>query len=125
MASATETSSTGLSLRIAAPLAYAGWWVTGLIFWFVERRNSEIRFHASQSIAAFGLIAIVVTAFGALAVTSLSFVPAAFTPFLWAAALTWMAGVVLWIAVMWKAATGRVWRIPIAAELADRIRSLP
>ena len=125
MASATETSSTGLSLQVAAPLAYGGWWVTGLILWFVERRDSAIRFHAAQSIAAFGLVAAFIVAFGGLALASLSFLPSAFTPFLWAAALTWAAGVVLWIVVMWKAATGRVWRIPIAAELAEHLLRRP
>jgi uncharacterized membrane protein len=110
---------------VGIPLAYSGWWLTGLILWFVERRDRTIRFHAAQSIAAFGLIAVGIGAFAALALASLSFLPAAFTPFVWAAGVSWAAGVLLWIAVMWKAATGRVWRIPIAAELADRLARRP
>ena len=117
----TETSSTGLSPRVAAPLAYAGWWVTGAILWFVERRDRTIRFHAAQSIAAFGLVAFLIVAFAALAVASLSLFPAAFNAFLWAAAATWAGGVALWILALWKAATGHVWRIPVAADLADRL----
>ena len=35
--SAQSISSSGLSPRLAAPLAYSGWWITGLIVWFVER----------------------------------------------------------------------------------------
>jgi len=123
--SAIESSSTGLSPRVAAPLAYAGWWVTGLILWFVERHDHYIRFHAAQSVAAFGVIATAIAAFGALALASLSFLPSAFTLFLWAAAITWGLGVLLWIVVMWKAAAGHVWRIPVAADLADRITSRP
>jgi uncharacterized membrane protein len=119
--SVTETSSTGLPLRVAAPLAYAGWWVTGAILWFVERRDHRIRFHAAQSIAAFGVVAFLILAFGALALASLSLLPAAFNLFLWAAIATWVGGIVLWIVALWKAATGHAWRIPIAAELADRI----
>ena len=125
MTSAIESSSTGLSPRVAAPLAYAGWWVTGLILWFVERHDHYIRFHAAQSVAAFGVIATAIAAFGALALASLSFLPSAFTLFLWAAAITWGLGVLLWIVVMWKAAAGHVWRIPVAADLADRITSRP
>ena len=60
-------------------------------------------------------------AFAALALASLSFLPSAFAVFLWAAAVTWAGGVLLWVAVMWKAATGRAWRIPIAAALAERL----
>lgn len=119
--SATETSSTGLSPRVGAPLAYAGWWVTGAILWFVERRNPAIRFHAAQSIAVFGLVALLILAFGALALASLPLLPAAFNLFLWAATATWAGGIILWIVALWKAATGHTWRIPIAADLADRI----
>ena len=121
MTSAIESSSTGLSARVAAPLAYAGWWVTGAILWFVERRDRTIRFHAAQSIAAFGLVALMVLAFGALALASLSLLPAAFTLLLWAALATWVGGVILWIVALWKAATGHAWRIPVAADLADRL----
>ncbi len=75
------------------PLAYAGWWVTGLILWFVERRDSAIRFHAAQSMAAFGIVAGVVAWPSARwRVASLSLLPAAFDLFLWAALVTWVAG---------------------------------
>ncbi len=114
-------SSTGLSRRTAVPLAYSGWWVTGAILWFLERHDRAVRFHAAQSLAAFGIIAIAIAGFGALAVMSLSFLPSAFTLFVWAAALTWAGGVILWLAVMWKAATGDAPRLPIAADLADRL----
>jgi uncharacterized membrane protein len=114
-------SSTGLAPRLAAPLAYAAWWITGLVIWFVERRDSYVRFHAAQSITAFGLIALMIGAFGLLAIASLSFLPSAFAPFTWAAGITWVGGLVLWVLSIWKAATGEPWRIPIAAELADRI----
>ena len=114
-------SSTGLSPRVAAPLAYLGWWVTGAIFWFVERQDRRVRFHAAQAVTTFGLVAVLVVLFGTLAVASLSFMPAAFSPFLRAAAVVWAAGLLLWIAVMWKAANGDAFRIPLAADLADRL----
>jgi uncharacterized membrane protein len=121
MALVTETSSTGLSPRLAATLAYAGWWITGAILWFVERHNRAIRFHAAQSIAAFGVVAALIMAFGVLALASLSLLPAAFDLFLWAATATWAGGILLWIVALWRAATGHTWRIPVAADLADRM----
>jgi len=121
MVSGTPSSSTGLSPRVAGPLAYAGWWVTGVILWFVERRDRATRFHAAQSVAVFGVIAAAIAGFGALALASLSFLPSAFIPFLWASAITWGIGVLLWIVAMYKAATGHAWRIPVAADLADRL----
>ena len=118
---AASGSSTGLPPRVLAPLAYAGWWVTGAIVWLVERNDRFVRFHAAQSMAAFGLIAVLVSAFLALAAGSLSFLPSAFNLFLWAAAALWCGGLLLWVTVMWQAASGRAWRIPLAADLADRI----
>jgi uncharacterized membrane protein len=117
---AGQVTSTGLSPRMAAVLAYAGWWVTGLVFYVLERQRYA-RFHAAQAVTAFGVIALFVVAFLLLAAASLSFLPEAFTAFVWAAGLTWLGGMALWVAAMWKAAHGQTWRIPIAAELADRM----
>ena len=121
MVSGEPLSSTGLSSRIAAPLAYSGWWITGVILWLVERRDPYVRFHAAQSVAAFGLVATMIGAFAALAIASLSLLPSAFTLFVGAAALTWVGGMLLWVVTMWKAASGDAWRIPVAAALADRL----
>src|SRR5687768_16413882 len=93
-------SSTRLSPNVAATLAYLGWWTTGLLFWFLERRDAYVRFHAAQSVAAFGIIAVLIGAFFLLAVASLSFLPRAFGPFLWAAGGTWVAGLLLWVVAM-------------------------
>ena len=115
------TSSTGLSPRAAAALAYSGWWVTGAVLWFLERRNGYVRFHAAQAVAAFGLVALLILLFGTLAAVSLSFLPFTYTTFVTAAAATWIGGIVLWGATMWKIATDGDWRIPVAAGLADRL----
>ena len=114
-------SSTGLSPRLAAVLSYAGWWITGVIFWLVEREDRYVRFHAAQAIAAFGIIAVTTGACVLLALTSLSFLPAAFPLFATASAVVWVGGLLLWGVAMWKAANGNAWRIPLAADLADRL----
>jgi uncharacterized membrane protein len=111
--------TTGLSPRVAAPLAYAGWWITGLIFWRFERRNGYVRFHAAQSCVVFGAIAIVVAVLAGIAGVSVVFNPPVVGFWSWTAAIVWGAGLVLWPIAMWKAATGRHWRIPIAAGVAD------
>jgi uncharacterized membrane protein len=116
-------SSTGLPPRLAAVLAYGGWWVTGLIFWLVERRDRFVRFHAAQSIAAFGLTALIVAGFGLAALLSLSMLPTAFSLFVWASGLTWLVGMLVWGAALWQAAHGRTWRMPLAGQLADRMLS--
>ena len=49
----TDTS-TGVDARLSSVLCYAGWWITGLVFLFAERRHGGVRFHAAQSIVVFG-----------------------------------------------------------------------
>lgn len=115
------TSSTGLSSNTAAALAYSGWWVTGAIFWFVERRDRFVRFHAVQATITFGAVALTIMLCLMLATLSLSFLPWAFSGLVGAAAATWVAGVIVWVMALWKASSGDEWRIPVAADLADRL----
>lgn len=114
-------SSTGLSTPVAASLAYLGWWATGIIVWLVERDDRVVRFHAAQALTAFGSIAAIVAALGVLAIVSLSFAPLLFNVLLIAAVAVSGAGVLLWAASLWRVASGRDWRIPVAARWADRI----
>ena len=117
-------SSLGLPSRTAVILAYSGWWVTGAIFWFLERRDSVVRYHAAQAVVVFGAAALLIAVFSLLAAASLSFLPVLFGPFAGAAALTWVAGVVLWAVTMWKVASGDEWRIPAAAPWIERLARL-
>ena len=109
-------SSTGCR-RARPPRCYAGWWVTGLIIWFLERRDRFVRFHAAQSCVAFGAIAVVIlssAARGSVAVVHAVGVQRAAGR----AVFAWVAGVVLWLVSIWKAANGADWRIPVAADIA-------
>jgi uncharacterized membrane protein len=114
-------SSTGLATQVAAPLAYAGWWLTGLIFWLLERRDEVVRFHAAQALAAFGGLAVLIAGLGAMAIASLSFLPSLFDALIVAAEAAALLSVVLWLVSIWQVASGRDWRIPIAAGWAERM----
>jgi uncharacterized membrane protein len=46
----TAKSSTGLDENIAALLSYIFGWVSGLIFFLIEKDSRLVRFHAMQSI---------------------------------------------------------------------------
>ena len=112
-------STTGLTSRTASVLSYLGWWVTGLIFWGVERRDPLVRFHAVQSAVAFGLLHALIALLALLGLVMLSFMPGGFTFFVGAAAVVWMGSVVLWMIALWQASQGKRWRIPLAAKMAD------
>jgi uncharacterized membrane protein len=102
-------SSTGLSSPTAAALAYSGWWISGGILWFVERRDSFVRRHAAQALTVFGLISLIILALIVLAVGALTFMPAAFAALMVAAGIVWIGGVVLWAIAMWRAINGEEW----------------
>ncbi|HEY2961996.1 MAG TPA: DUF4870 domain-containing protein [Pyrinomonadaceae bacterium] len=55
----TTKSSTGLDENVAALLSYVFGWLSGLIFFLIEKDSRLVRFHAMQSILFNVLIAIV------------------------------------------------------------------
>jgi len=114
-------STTVLKSRLAAAVAYAGWWVSGLAIWAFERRDRYVRFHAAQAMIVFGAFAVVVGLLAGMAALSLVFMPKAFTLWVWTAGVAWLMGIALWVVSMWNAATGRAWRLPVAGKLAERI----
>ena len=112
-------STTGLTSRTASVLCYLGWWVTGLIFWAIERRDAAVRFHAAQATITFGGLALVILGLGVFGLVMLSFAPTGFLFFAGSAFVVWIASVVLWLVALWQASQGKRWRIPLAANLAD------
>jgi len=51
-------TSLGLSERLERVLAYPLGWVSGLILFVLERRNRNVQWHAKQSMAVFGPLAL-------------------------------------------------------------------
>jgi len=106
--------------NVAALLSYALGWITGLIFYFIDKRP-YVRFHAAQSIVVFGglhIIEIVLGMFFGVGVFS------GFGGLSMAWALSGIVGLVvfvLWILLMVKAYQGERFRVPIAADLAEKI----
>ena len=116
MTPAAGTQS-GLSENVAGLLSYALWWVTGLIFYFTDKRP-YVRFHAAQSIVVFGGLSVIRLVLG---VVFFSGGWAGVSMGLGIGSLVWLLGVVLWILLMVKAYQGEKFRVPLAADLADQI----
>jgi len=55
---AGEKTGTGLEPNVAGLLCYVLIWVTGLIFYLIEKENRFVRFHAMQSIIVFGTLTV-------------------------------------------------------------------
>ncbi|MEZ4386128.1 MAG: hypothetical protein R3D98_00845 [Candidatus Krumholzibacteriia bacterium] len=104
-----NNSSTGLPENVAATLCYAVFWISGLVFLLVEKRSRFVRFHAMQSVMAFGILAV-------------ANVVVQFVPFV-GQAVGFVMGVItvaVWIVGMAQAWQGRRWKMPIIGEEAER-----
>src|SRR5208282_5553294 len=98
--------------NVAGLLCYAFGWVTGLIFYFVDKRPF-VRFHAAQSIVVFGGLHIIYFVFGALFGFSFFMGGLAGFSMIWALyRLLDIAIFVLWIMLMVKAYQGKRFRVP-------------
>ena len=107
-------TSSGLEPNVAGLLCYLFTWVTGLIFYLIEKQNEFVRFHAMQSIWVFAPINVLMII--------LSFIPIIG----WIInIILWVLYVVLWIVLMMKAYQGKMIKIPIAGNMAEKYSNPP
>ena len=114
-------TQTQMAENVAGLLCYVLGFVTGLIFYFLDKRPS-VRFHATQSIVVFGGITILFWVLGMF--FGIGFFMRGWGAFSFAYALhslLSLAAFVLWILLMVKAYQGERFRVPIAADLAEKI----
>jgi uncharacterized membrane protein len=111
-----------MSENVAGLLCYVLGWITGLIFYFVDKRPF-VRFHAAQSIVVFGGLHIIYFVLAAAFGMSLFTGFGGFSLIWLLYGLVDLAAFVLWIVLMIKAYQGTRFRVPIAADIADKIFS--
>lgn len=114
-------TSTGVDPRIAGMLCYAAWWLTGLLFLFLEREHRAVRFHAAQSLVLFGGLSLLMACIGAASAMSLFMAPSLFRTLLSLNSVVWLAAVIVWAVLMVQAVRGETVRVPLVADLADRL----
>jgi uncharacterized membrane protein len=102
-------TSTGLDENVAGLLCYVLGWISGLVFFLIEKENKFVRFHALQSIIVFGVLF--------LAAFIISWIP--FIGGLISGLISVLA-LVLWIILMIKAYQGEKFKLPWAGDLAEK-----
>jgi len=118
------TTQSGLSENAAATLSYVLGWLSGIIFFLIDRRP-YVRFHAAQSIVTFGGLHLIRTCLGLIFGFGWAF-GGPFTYGHWGGfgigialiALVGLVGFVLWIVCMIKAYQGQRFMVPIAGDIA-------
>ncbi len=108
-----KTSSLGMEANIAAGLAYVLMWVTGLIFFLAEKDSDFVKFHAAQSLIAFG--GLFILQFVVALVPLVGWVLAFFLP---------LVSFVLWIVCLIQAFQGKWFEIPLVAPYARKMAGL-
>ena len=121
-------SSTGLDENIAALLSYVMTWVTGLIFFLIEKESRLVRFHAMQALILGGVavvssfvlwflyfIVIIIASQISGALGSLVSLLMGLVIFVFFAALF-----VVWILGMVKAYQGQYFKMPVIGNLAEK-----
>ena len=103
-------TSMGLDENIAGLLCYLLTWVTGIIFYLIEKENDFVKFHAKQSIVTFLPLTIILWIVGWI-----PFIGWILSPLLGLLIL------VLWIVLMIKAYHGERWKVPIFGDLVDQV----
>ena len=107
--------------NVAGLLCYVLGWITGLIFYFIDKRPS-VRFNAAQSIVLFGGFHILYFILGAIFGFSMFMGGFAGFSMVWALyGLLDIAIFVLWIVLMIKAYQGQRFRVPVVADIAEKI----
>jgi uncharacterized membrane protein len=109
----------GIEENVAATLSYAGLWVTGLIFFLIDKRPT-VRFHAAQSMVVFGGLHILYVILTRIFFSSLSF-GSLFSVASVLLDLLSLLGLVLWIVLMIKAYQNEKFKVPIAGDIAQSI----
>lgn len=103
-----KTSFLGLDENIAGALTYVLGWITGVIFYLMEKESRYVRFHAVQSIALFLPLHVVIIVLG-------------YIPFIgWVISnLLALLGLVLWIVLIVKAYQGERFKLPVTGDIAE------
>lgn len=112
-----EKTSMGMEPNLAATLSYLCGWITGLIFFLLEKENKYVRFHAMQSLVFFGgltVISIAISIFGMLPIPLTGLLSFAVNM------LVGIGGFVAWIVCMLKAYQGQKFSLPVAGEIAEK-----
>lgn len=120
-----QSSGSDLDANVAGALCYALTWISGLFFFFTEKEDDFIRFHAAQSIVAFGALSVVYViitqvlwsmlwsagGFGMLQLISLL------------NTLLMLVGLGLWLGMMYVAYEGRRYELPVFGDIANNLIS--
>ncbi len=107
-----KKTSLGMDENIEAALSYFLGFITGILFFVLEKENKFVRFHAMQSIAVFVALFVINMFLGiilAITIVGLMLFP-----------LIYLLEFILWIVLMYKAYNGEKFKLPVVGDFAEK-----
>jgi uncharacterized membrane protein len=128
----TAKSSTGLDENVAALLSYIFGWVSGLVFFLIEKDSRLVRFHAMQSIllnaaaAILGIVLWFVWVFGVLIFAAINETLASLIGLLLGLLLFvfWIGMLIALVMCLIKAFQKQYFKLPVIGNFAEKF-SMP
>ena len=120
----------GLEENVAGALCYVLTWLTGIIFFFMEKENKTVRFHAMQSILTFIPLTILAWILGWIGAPRWTgyggwFGYGSFSPgipaLVWLSWAIWAITGLLWLILMFKAYKGEKFKLPVIGDIAEKL----
>jgi len=102
----------GLEEKMASLVAYAGFWVTGIIILVMEKDNKTVRFHALQSTILFAAINVVFVVLGFL----IGWIPVVGGLVL---SVLGLCATASWLFLMYMAYMGKKFKIPVLGDVCE------
>ena len=121
-------STMNMEENIESMLCYIVIWITGFIFYFMEKENKTVRFHAMQSILTFLPLSILGWIFyGPLGVSYNRYNYYGYNYGVPTVSIFWYLGIlinlvmfILWLILVFKAYKGEKFKLPIIGDIAEK-----
>lgn len=107
-----KKTSLGMDENIEAALSYFLGFLTGILFFVLEKESKFVKFHAMQSIAVFIALFVINMFLGiilGITVVGLMLLP-----------LIYLLEFILWIVLMYKAYKGEKFKLPVVGDFAEK-----
>ena len=103
-----KKTSLGMDENIEAALSYFLGFITGILFFVLEKDSKFVKFHAMQSIAVFVAL-VVINIILTITIVGIVLLP-----------LISLIGFILWIVLMYKAYKGEKFKLPVVGDFAEK-----
>jgi uncharacterized membrane protein len=110
-----KKTSLGMDENVEGALCYVLGFITGIVFFVMEKDNKFVKFHAVQSIATFLPLMVIQWIISSL---------------FWSFSLMWLAPIlssllsliilILWLVLIMKAYQGEMFKLPIVGDIAEK-----